>query len=59
MLVQLMQIECQILFIETLLAEMIKLIFMGKITSNHLLDLWLNKRLAFVLVPICDLVVMH
>lgn len=59
MLLQLIQIERQILFVETLLAEMIELVFVCEVTPNQLLDLRFYVRFAFVLVPIRNLTVMH
>lgn len=56
---QLMQIEGQILFVQTLLAEVIELVFMCEVTPNHLLDFGFYVGLALVLVPVRDLVVMH
>lgn len=59
MLLQLMQIEGQILFVETLLAEVIELVFVCEVLPNHLLDLGLYVGFALVLVPVRDLVIMH
>lgn len=59
MLLQLMQIEGQILFVETLLAEVIELVFVCEVLPNHLLYLGLYEGFALVLVPVRDLVIMH
>lgn len=59
MLLQLMQIEGQILFVETLLAEVIELVFVCEVLPNHLLDFGLYVGFALVLVPVRDLVIMH
>lgn len=59
MLLQLIQIEGQILFVKTLLAEVIELVFVCKVTPNHLLNLGLYIGFTFVLVPIRNLVIMH
>lgn len=59
MLLQLIQIEGQILFVKTLLAEVIELVFVCKVTPNHLLNLGFYIGFTFVLVPIRYLVIMH
>lgn len=59
MLLQLLQIEGQVLLVQTLLAKVIEIIFVCEVLANHLLDFRLNIRLALILVAIGDLVIVH
>lgn len=54
-----LELQGQILFIQTLLAEVVELIFVGKVSSYHLPNFRINARLAIIPIPIPNTFAIH
>jgi len=54
-----LELKGQILLVQTLLAEVVELIFVGKVSSYHLPDIRIYVGLAIIAIPISDAFAVH
>jgi len=54
-----LELQGQILFIQTLLAEVVELIFVGKVPPYHLPNIRIYMGLAIIAIPISNSFAVH